>query len=321
MLGVAPDATLGMYRIFPCEGDVGLDVWIQAWIDACNDGADIISASIGWAVDHGFEDANPLDQVITNTKKRGVISIISAGNDGFGGPMYISPPAISKDAIAGGSIDAAMHPTTYKMGSTTSREEWRYSSLWPLEGEFHVYAPSDEGLVDGCAPDSAERAATEVAERGWNVTETLALLRFSGDCYFGSVVQSVLDEGFRGIIAWIPDDDGNPSNKDYPGTNFMYISIGVNHVDGKSLYKAATDKSTEFKAVFKDKRFKPIDNYGAGFTSNFSSFGNTWEYDVFKPDLMAPGRSILSTVQLKYGGYAIYQGTSMGKLSIPSPTA
>ena len=45
--GVAPGATLGMYRVFGCFDNVEDDVLIAAFMRAHEDGADVITASIG----------------------------------------------------------------------------------------------------------------------------------------------------------------------------------------------------------------------------------------------------------------------------------
>ena len=45
--GAAPDVTLGAYRVFGCGGSAGNDVLIAAYNQAYEDGADIITASIG----------------------------------------------------------------------------------------------------------------------------------------------------------------------------------------------------------------------------------------------------------------------------------
>jgi subtilisin family serine protease len=45
--GVAPNATMGMWKVFGCEGSVGNDVLIAAFNMAYEAGADLISASIG----------------------------------------------------------------------------------------------------------------------------------------------------------------------------------------------------------------------------------------------------------------------------------
>lgn len=53
IVGVAPDATLKIYRVFGCSGDVATDVGIQASLEIEAQGADIITASIvgggGWS--------------------------------------------------------------------------------------------------------------------------------------------------------------------------------------------------------------------------------------------------------------------------------
>lgn len=45
--GVAPNATLGMWKVFGCEGEVGNDILIQAFNLAYEAGVDLISSSIG----------------------------------------------------------------------------------------------------------------------------------------------------------------------------------------------------------------------------------------------------------------------------------
>lgn len=50
LLGVAPGATLGIYKVFGCyESKVASDVLISAFTMAHNDGADIITASLGFS--------------------------------------------------------------------------------------------------------------------------------------------------------------------------------------------------------------------------------------------------------------------------------
>lgn len=55
VLGVAPNVTLGIYKVFGCyDGRVANDVLISAFTMAHNAGADIISGSIGFA--NGWPD-------------------------------------------------------------------------------------------------------------------------------------------------------------------------------------------------------------------------------------------------------------------------
>ncbi len=96
--GVAPNATLGMYRVFGCGGSTTNDVLIAAFIDAYEAGgksfhiyfsysytysflslAQIITVSIG-AISGWAED--PLAVVLSGIARTGVSCIVSAGNSG-----------------------------------------------------------------------------------------------------------------------------------------------------------------------------------------------------------------------------------------------
>ncbi len=96
--GVAPNATLGMYRVFGCSGSSATDVLIAAFSDAYEAGgkyfnnlfsysctislrclAQIITASLG-AVSGWAED--PLAVVMSRIARDGVTCIASAGNSG-----------------------------------------------------------------------------------------------------------------------------------------------------------------------------------------------------------------------------------------------
>jgi subtilisin family serine protease len=310
LLGVAPEATLGMYRVFSCGGGASNDVVLQSMIDAYNDGADIVSMSLG--SDNGFEDVDPFGQIVTNAKKRGIATVVAAGNAGFLGPVLTGSPAIAKDAIAVASTDAARFPTTYKMKGSTGREEWRYSSLWPLEGEFPIFASGDEEESYGCDYDILLKAVAEVQERGWDLENTFYMVRQSTRCDVGSMMINAVYQGFKGVVWWRGEEFSNPYDNDYPSSIGGQFLLGLDHVDGPKLYKAVTSDPLKFRAKFTDKRFLPVENPSAGFTSNYSTFGNTWEYKAFKPLLAAPGHLILSAWPLETGGYAIISGTSMG---------
>jgi subtilisin family serine protease len=45
--GVAPNATLGAYRVLDCLGRGTTDIFIEAFARAYDDGADVITASLG----------------------------------------------------------------------------------------------------------------------------------------------------------------------------------------------------------------------------------------------------------------------------------
>lgn len=300
-----------MYRVFSCGGGSTNDIVLQALIDAIHDGADIISMSLS-ATTLGFERRDVFGDVIANAKKLGVAVIAAAGNAGWFGPFNTPMPAISKDAVAVASVDSARYPTTYKVGSNRGGE-WRYSSLWPLDGEFTVYAIPSGSESSDCDPSIIEEVVSNVNKNGWDIATTYVMFRQSERrCSVQVYVDAINNYGFYGALAWRDREFGNPYDNNFINPSSLFPrTISMDHVDGPKLYDAINADPLNFRLRFSDRRFLAVDNPSAGFTSNFSTIGNTWEYSVFKPLLSAPGHLILSTWPLEGDGYAILSGTSM----------
>lgn len=78
-LGVAPNARFRSYKVFGCEDGTGTDIIIAAFIQAFEEGADIISGSLG--NDNGFAES-PMALVIDKIAEKGVLVVTAAGNSG-----------------------------------------------------------------------------------------------------------------------------------------------------------------------------------------------------------------------------------------------
>ena len=102
-IGVAPDVTIFMYRVFGCNGTSSNDVIIDAIARAFTDGVQIISMSLG-----GLDGWSEHPEVILASRvaDRGVFMSIAAGNDGDDGLFASSSPAAGPDAMAVASVDA-----------------------------------------------------------------------------------------------------------------------------------------------------------------------------------------------------------------------
>lgn len=157
--GAAPDVTLGAYRVFGCGGSSGNDVLIAAYNQAYEDGADIITASIGgpsgWS-----EDAWAV--AVQRIVEAGVPCTVSAGNDGAFGQFYTSTAANGKRVTAVASVDNTQSPSvllnaSYTTGSNGSLESFGWSAGTPDNwGNVSLplwagnYDTSDP--ADGCEP-------------------------------------------------------------------------------------------------------------------------------------------------------------------------
>lgn len=83
-------------------------------------------------------------------------------------------------------------------------------------------------------------------------------------------------------------------------------------VDGRTLIGGLNaSKEGEYKVYFTSNEFESLPQLTGGMMSNFSSWGPTSDTLAIKPQLSAPGGSILSTWPLAGSGWAILSGTSM----------
>jgi len=82
--GVAPNARLRSYKVFGCSDGTLEDVIVAAFLQAYEEGADIISASLG--SDRVFSDT-PMAEVATAIAAEGVFVSIAAGNSGANGVL------------------------------------------------------------------------------------------------------------------------------------------------------------------------------------------------------------------------------------------
>ncbi|CAF3474670.1 unnamed protein product, partial [Rotaria sp. Silwood2] len=110
-IGVAPQATIGAYRIFGCsENGTTTDIITAAIYRAFEDKADIITMSIGSMGSY----AERSDAVaVKRVSEAGVYVVCSMGNDGREGLQTGANPAIAKDAIAVGSVDNSYEAQLY----------------------------------------------------------------------------------------------------------------------------------------------------------------------------------------------------------------
>lgn len=337
LVGVAPDATIGMYRIFGCEGSTSDDIIVAAMQRAADDGADLISMSIGqYGSSYGNGAFTIMPAAVAFILKRGIAVIAAAGNYGSFQSFATELPGNANGALAIASAENAEFPT-YPVRDSNG-EKFRYGALFPFpEGNYLVaWAHDGANSAYGCSPsDYPTASALEhhiskyiiVVRRGLcsltqlqsaaaaaNFTQALSYADSSldnifienfglpspaktadGSIYaFGSTVVATLEKAARGAQPYIltvgpPRAElvaqvggGKPSN---------FSSVG--------MFKAAANPSP--KTSFDE--MKPLIKCRIGPTSDFK----------LKPQLMAPGGSILSTWPLtdKTPGYGIISGTSM----------
>lgn len=129
LVGVAPEATIGMYRIFGCDGGSEDDVLLQAFQQAAADAVDVLSISLGSI--QQWEDDDPFSIVTANLEAAGIAVIAAAGNDG-GAPALTSSPASGPKAISVGCAQNSHFPTIYTAKDSLNQSIKYSGNPWPV---------------------------------------------------------------------------------------------------------------------------------------------------------------------------------------------
>ncbi|KAH6707554.1 peptidase S8/S53 domain-containing protein, partial [Leptodontidium sp. MPI-SDFR-AT-0119] len=286
LVGVAPEATLGMYRIFGCEGGADDDIIMKALLKACSDGVDVINMSFGqvWP----DEDTNPYSVIADNLLEEGIAMFAATGNSGSWGLMSPSAPSISSSIFAVGSVDNEKFPLTYQLTDSNGRH-LRYSAHLPQQSPPEVmHYGADPFWQTGPYIEDYEQAAANLTALGID-TSTVILPTLYGkeeDPFWGKEYNS-----------------GDPA--EWP---LEAISLTVQ--DSKTLLSSFGKKPFQYKISLSSTDHAAILASTPGTMSNFSSIGPTIQLNI-KPQLSAPGGNNISTWPLTYDGYTIISGTSM----------
>ena len=292
--GVAPAAKLGSYNVFPGTITNARSEDILNALDAAySDGMDVANMSLGGNAS-GIQDL--LTIAVNNLDRGGMVVAVSAGNEGPGFSTVGSPGSAERALTAGASSVAHQVSGTVSVGDQSALSvAGEFGPIpYPLSGPIHIIAGSDSviaGVSTGCAPHAAAPNATSIA------------VVARGVCTFSTKVRNARDAGYAGVIvinrvageAFVMGSDGTP---DQPVLPSAMVSL-----DGGAvvLHEGAT-------VTFNAPSY--VNPFGtANLMADFSSEGPTDVDRRIKPDVVAPGVNVLSSIP--GGGFAFFNGTSM----------
>ncbi|WP_377350252.1 S8 family serine peptidase [Pontibacillus salicampi] len=274
--GIAPDAEIYGYRALG-PGGIGSSVHVIAAIEqAVKDGMDIINLSLGNAV-NGPDW--PTSLAVNEAVNMGVAMVISGGNSG---PDHwtVGSPATAEDAIAVGASTPPM-----KIPYLFDRLYDKQISLYPMMGAPSWDITKKFSMLYGSKGKKQLRDATDQV-----------VLMERGEITFTEKAKAAEQAGAKALIIY------NNEEGPFQGAIEDKVSIPVSAVskeDGEWLKEhVVQDKQ------WMDTRYETIVDTVASFSSQGPV---TWNWDI-KPDILAPGVAIKSTVP---GGYMELQGTSM----------
>ncbi len=170
-LGVAPEVTLGAYRVFDCEGVSDTAAITAAMERAHLDGMNVVNLSLGaTSVSWPDEEGYPLSQAAATLVENGVVVVASVGNTDRG-LFTAGSPAVAPGVIAvaatnaaathvedysaiGPAADLSLSPTLSAPGTDV------YSSV-PEDGR------DEKSGTSMAAPEVAGAVAEILTARGW----------------------------------------------------------------------------------------------------------------------------------------------------------
>jgi subtilisin family serine protease len=299
MSGVAPAALLGNYNVFPAAVDDARSEDILNALDAAYaDGMDVANMSLGGGA-HGFQDL--LTHAVDDLDVGNMVVAVAAGNSGPGHYTVESPGSAARALSAGAStvphfVGAPVTVGSLSVGAAVGDFTTLTSDLTAL-----LAVPTGSGtngLNDACASLGAGTLTGKI------------VLVTRGSCTFSTKIRNVQAAG--GALALVANNvAGDPTAMGTDGTanqpTIPAYSVGKDA--GLALKSHAGESTTVGSAL------SYFATSNADIMAGFSSQGPTDVDFRVKPDVVAPGVNVLSSVPHTACDappcFAFFQGTSM----------
>ncbi|WP_301238365.1 S8 family serine peptidase [Polycladomyces subterraneus] len=288
--GVAPKAYLGNYNVFPCSDCEADSIYIaKAVEDAVRDGMDVANLSLGGPAEPGFD---LLAEVVNAAVDAGMVTVISAGNEGPG-PMTIGSPGTADKVITVAAV-TNKHFIGLPIKVTVDGVE----KTLPAGSS----APGGQIQTRVAAPLAVVTDDNGTACQGItaDLTGKIAVIK-RGGCTFTQKAAAAQEKGAVGVIL-INNTDGDPTAMLVEeSVTIPMVMVSMN--DGDWILKGQSAS-----AVLEPLPEREFLTTNDSYIANFSSRGPTVNYTL-KPDVAAVGVNVYSSVV--GGGLASYNGTSM----------
>jgi subtilisin family serine protease len=297
MSGVAPRALLGNYNVFPgITGSARSEDIMNALESAYADGFDIANMSLGGGA-VGIQDL--LTVAVDNLDEANMVVAVAAGNSGPGHFTIESPGSAPRALTAGSStVPHFVGAPVTVSGSTYGAASGEFEVVEAdLTAALGVVTGTTNGLSDACS--------------ALNVTLTGAIALVSrGVCSFSTKIRNAQTAGAIAVLV-ANNQQGDPTAMATDGTPNQptipayMISLGTG--------QAILGEDGESTTISESLAYFATTN--VDFMSGTSGQGPT-DVDVrVKPDVVAPGVNVLSSIPVSFCDgepcFAFFQGTSM----------
>lgn len=298
--GVAPRALLGNYNVFPGEVASARSEDILNALDAAYaDGFDVANMSLGGGA-NGIQDL--LTVAVDNLDAGNMVVAVAAGNSGPGHFTVESPGSAARALTAGASTVPHFVGAPLRVGGTT---------FGVAAGDFETVdedLTAPLGVVGGGTAATGGLGTACSALPAGSLSGEIALIS-RGTCTFSQKILVAQDAGAVAAIV-VNNVAGDPTAMGLGGLpTEPTIPAYMAGLGARAALMAADGQSA---TIDSDKAYFSTTN--VDIMAGFSSQGPTDVDFRIKPDAVAPGVNVLSSVTGdcgELGCWAFFQGTSM----------
>lgn len=308
IIGVAPKAFIGSYKVFPNKDGAPTDLIIQAIEDAVTDGMDVLNLSLGSVVAQRPQD-DPLVSAVEAATAAGKLVVVAAGNAGPD-PNTIGSPGTAPDAISVGSMfNDRLFSGTLKVGDG--------SPVQAIPGSGpNSTSPINANVTDIATLDPSGLACNSLPSGSLSGSIALVL---RGTCTFETKINNVAAAGAVAALIYATPSSPDPISM-AAGNATLPASMVSNRV-GASIKQQVASGGVSATLDF---QLKPI-AIDPSKLSSYSSLGPNSDSAV-KPDLIAVGDNISTAQPMKNDGsandgFVVESGTSFSSPMVAGAAA